>query len=80
MHNRVMLGAVVLGLAAVSAACSSSTGPSGACASDERTASLLYGPPLSLSTHADTTIYKWATSSETFISQGSTCTEQFNSG
>ena len=65
-------------LAALCGACSSSsaTGPSGPCASDEQAASLLYGPPLSVTSSGDTTRYTWGGSSILFIADGSTCVEK----
>jgi len=55
---------------------SSSTAPSGPCASDEETASLLYGPPQGVTTSGDTTTYTWGGQKILFIAQGSSCVEQ----
>ncbi|GEM_PF-5741140 len=76
MKWRVLVFLIAPGIGACS---TSATAPSGPCAADERTASALYGPPLSVHVRGDTTTYTWGVGSETFVASGSTCTEHFRS-
>jgi hypothetical protein len=71
---------VALGGAIAVSACSSSTGPTGPCADQERTAELLYGPPLQVTTSGDTTTYVFAASKIYFIAQGNSCVEKYQNG
>ncbi len=77
MNTARLLPGLVIAATCLLAACgTSATAPSGACASDEQEAALLYGPPLSVSASGDTTTYTWGAGKVLFISEGSNCVEQ----